>query len=258
MMNRKLNHLRASLYSKYGHNRTLISNQELQKFQACGLDQEKAVEKLNAILSEQRIPYDSDSDSIHWLLFAALSQNRSYKKILEIGTYEGEFTHILGNLFPDAEIVTVDLPEHDPIMEATYNRANSEVLHSYKGKQEHNTAGKNIRTVKSNTLFLMDALQQGEKFDIIWVDGGHLYPDVAWDISNAYHLLNPGGMMFCDDVIPSKKAYDNGYVSTESYDVLNYLGERIESPVTYFLKRTNPYFYALDHTRKYVALVQKK
>ena len=258
MAKRKYNHIHASLHSKYGHNRATILNQELEKFQSCGLDQEKAIEQLNSILSDQGKQYNADRDSVHWLLFAALSERKKIKKILEIGTYEGEFTHILGKLFPDAEIVTVDLPENDPIIKATYNRANSEVLSSYADKQGHNTKDGNIRSVKSNTIFLMDALETGEKFDIIWVDGGHLYPDVAWDISIAYHILKPGGMMFCDDIIPSKKSYNNGYVSTESFEVLNYLEERIDSPVTYFLKRTDPYLYALDHTRKYVGLVKKK
>jgi predicted O-methyltransferase YrrM len=258
MVKRRRNHMRASLYSKYGHDRVTTSNQEMVKFESWGLDYEKAVQMLNTVLSDQDNRYNADRDSIHWALFSALSEKKSFKKILEIGTYEGEFTHILGKLFPKSKIVTVDLPDHDPIVESTYNRANSDILKSYVEKQDRNTEGENIRTMKTNTLFLLDALSSGEKFDLIWIDGGHLYPDVAWDICNAYHLLEEDGMMLCDDIIPSKKPYNNGYVSTESYEVLNYLEERIASTVTYFLKRTDPYLYALEHTRKYVALMQKK
>lgn len=257
MIVRKQNHLWASIYSKYKHNKGLIAEQELAKFDKLGFNKNKAVEKLNMILAEQGKQYDSNRDSIHWLLFTALSAKKPIKKILEIGTYEGEFTHILSHLFPDSEIVTVDLPEYDPLVKATYNRDNADVLRSYTELQNSNTQSENIRTLKTNTMFLLDALLPGEKFDLIWIDGGHLYPDISWDISNAYHLLEDGGIMLCDDVIPSKKSYNNGYVSTESWEVLNYLEERINSPVAYFLKRTDPYLYALDHTRKYVALVQK-
>ena len=108
-----------------------------------------------------------------------------------------------------------------------------------------------------NTLFLLSNISLDEKFDLIWVDGGHLYPDVAWDLSNAYHLLNKGGYLLCDDVVKSDKYYSNGYVSTDSYEVLNYLEERIDGGITYFLKRISWVLYPRIKTRKYVALLKK-
>ena len=103
----------------------------------------------------------------------------------------------------------------------------------------------------------MDKLNSKEKFDIIWVDGGHLYPEVAWDICQCFHLLNNGGYMLCDDIIKSKTNYKTKYVSTESFRVLKYLDERYISKNTYFLKRLNPKSLSNKFLKKYVSIIKK-
>jgi predicted O-methyltransferase YrrM len=125
-------------------------------------------------------------------------------------------------------------------------------------KQKINTNLDNIRLIKSNTFFLMDQLKKNEKFDLIWVDGGHLYPDIAWDLCNAYYLLNEGGILLCDDIIMSDKKYKTNYVSTESWEVLKYIEQRISSPITFLLKRLAPTLYSRKYSRKYVAVLKKK
>ena len=211
-------------YIKFSHDAERVRDGELRKFEEFGLSLVDAEEKLNNILLDKydRV-FDRNTDSIHWLIFCALSMHKSYEKILEIGTYDGEFTHLLGQLFPQANITTVDLPIDDPIMVSTYARENPEILNEYLAKQSKNTSLKNIENIHANTLFLMDYVDINEGYDLIWVDGGHLYPDMAWDICNAYQLLKADGMLLCDDVICSEKYYSNGYVSTDSWEVLKYL-----------------------------------
>ena len=91
------------------------------------------------------------------------------------------------------------------------------------------------------------------EFDLIWVDGWHLYPDVAWDLCTAYHLLSSGGVLMCDDVIQMRTRYVAGYVSSDSFEVLQYIEKETEEPVVFFLKRMDPLLYARVQTRKYVA-----
>ena len=254
-----LRRIKSIAYVKFRHNPQEVLRVEEDKFERTFLYPKNAEKKLNKILmAKYGRTYDQNQDSVHWLLFSALSNEFQFKKILEIGTYDGEFTNILGQLFPDAAIKTVDLPDSDPIVASSYDRADKEKFSTYSEKQSKNTKLKNVTCLKTNTLFLLSALEDGEKFDLIWVDGGHLLPDVAWDICNAYYLLNEGGFMLCDDVILSNRYYNNKYVSTDSWEVLKYLEERIEHSITYFLKRMDPYLYSHDHSRKYVALLAKK
>lgn len=252
------NILYAVIYKKYFFKMQLISQLENNKFikEEIEFNQSEAI--LNKILQEKyKRNFNREKDSIHWLLFSALSKKQYVKKILEIGTYDGEFTYILSRLFNKSHITTVDLPFDDPLLKKFYDRDKSNYLSAYLEKQSRNISIDNITMIKSNSFYLLDALEEKEKFDLIWVDGGHLYPEVAWDLCNAYFLLRKGGILLCDDVIMSEKYYRSNYVSTESWEVLKYIQERTNNEITYFLKRLDPIKYAREHSRKYVAMLTK-
>lgn len=256
--NRYYNQFHSFIYKRFFYDTHTIIEIEDRKFEELGWDVNRSNIRLNAILQKKYgRNFDRELDSIHWLIFSALSMKKHYKKILDIGTYDGKFTNILGKLFPDSEITTVDLPYNDPLLTSFYDRYNPALLSKYMENQSKNTNLPNIRVIKSNTFFLLNELKENEKFDLIWVDGGHLYPDIAWDLCNAYFLLNKGGMLLCDDVIMSDKYYKGKYVSTESWEVLKYLEIRVNSEVVYFLKRSKPELHAHVHTRKYVAMLKK-
>jgi hypothetical protein len=161
----------------------------------------------------------------------------------------------LARLFPGAMITTVDLPASDPLLRDFYNREDDSAFQKYKNTQKNNLASKNIKLVETNSMFLLDKING--KFDLIWVDAGHLYPEVAWDLCNAYQLCGNGGVVLCDDVIPLKTPYKDRYVSTESFEVLSYLEARVEVALSLFLKRRNPLLFANKKSRKYVAMLRK-
>lgn len=244
-------------FKTFVHNSQRIENTEQQKFEQSSFDTNKAQAVLNQILQEMRgRDFDFANDSIHWLVFSALSVSKiEVRNILEIGTFDGEFTSILSKLFPEAKITTVDLPENDPLLRDFYNREEDSEFQRYKSKQKANLAQANTLLIESNSFFLLD--KTSEKFDLIWVDGGHLYPEVAWDLCNAYHLCRNGGYVLCDDVIPLNTLYKDRYVSTESFEVLEYIQARVPTKLTLFLKRRNPLFFARRKDRKYVACLKK-
>jgi predicted O-methyltransferase YrrM len=234
-----------------------LKQEEQRKFKKSDLDLDSGLVLLNGILNKKLGRYfDFKNDSIHWLVFSALSA-RGYKpeRILEIGTFDGEFTFILSQLFPESEVVTVDLPESDPLLRGLYDRENDEAFTEYLRIQRTNLSQPNIQAIKCNSFFILDQFQC--KFDLIWVDGGHLYPEVAWDLCSSYHLCSPGGYVLCDDVIPESKSYKDQYVSHESNEVLEYVQSRVDCELTLFLKRRNPELYARRHTRKYVSCMRK-
>ncbi|HTB80540.1 MAG TPA: class I SAM-dependent methyltransferase [Opitutaceae bacterium] len=231
---------------------------EAEKFTAAGLDRKGGLADLDAALMAMGQPKYSHSGgmaSVHWLLFACLARQRSVARILEIGAYDGQTTALLARLFPDSEIVTLDLPANDPILQKTYARSNPVALAQYERRLEENTKAGNIKLKRINSFFLPAVVT--EKFDLIWIDGGHLYPEVAWDICNCWHLVQPGGALMCDDVILHPRGRRDAYVSNDSASVLKYVVARTEERCYFFMKRASPKWSADPRERKFVALLQK-
>ena len=225
---------------------------------SAGLDCATGLQILNDVLRETHgRPVDFGKDSVHWLVFACLRDALPESaRILEIGTFDGQFTAILARLFPAAEITTVDLPESDPILRSTYEREVDAAYRGFVAKRDANLAAPNIRFRQFNSAFLLDRVSG--PFDLIWVDGGHLYPEVAWDIAAAHHLCRDGGRVLCDDVIPAPDGPRTAYVSPDSYQVLNYFAVRTGEPLHLFLKRCAFKHAGVPRNRKYIAMMRRK
>ncbi len=197
--------------------------------------------------------FDIGEDSVHWLLFACLSEQLSRPgRILEIGTFDGRFTALLARLFPQAEIVTVDLPDSDLILRSTYGRAEEVEFRRFVADRSRNVAAQNITSLKQNSAFILDDLTH--PFDLIWVDGGHRYPEVAWDIAFAHFLCREGGQILVDDVIPAANGPATPYVSHESYEVLEYFTSRTGAKLHLLTKRCKFVHAGVPRSRKYVAM----
>ncbi|MFC2156814.1 class I SAM-dependent methyltransferase [Acidobacteriota bacterium] len=231
---------------------------EVDKFNKIGFKLDDSLKKLDQILlamNKSHFTMNKGMASIHWVLFTSISIVSSVKDILEIGTYDGETTSVLSGIFPDSKITTVDLPDDDPIYKKTYHRADSDIRKNLKNTRDTNLNNPNISLLLKNSFFLPEFTQ--EKYDLIWIDGGHLYPEVAWDICNAFHLCKTGGWILCDDVIPLRRGHRDEMVSPDSYEVLNYIEARTGYEVNYFLKREDPIWSADPRKRKYVAVMRK-
>lgn len=239
----------------YGYNLERIRIIERKKFEKVGFNYDEALKKHYEIRNKPGNPNLSGQkcmESIHSILFCGINHVSSINNILEIGTYMGESTLLLSIIFPNSNITTIDLPDNDPIFLKTYGRWNPEKREKVKVKQKQNIANPRIRFIPKNSFFLPNSVDN--KFDLIWIDGGHSYPDIAWDICNAYHLCNLGGWIMCDDVYFPE---GNIYGRTDPYEVLEYVKERTGNEITYFLKRESPEWSAVPKNRKYVALMRK-
>lgn len=125
-----------------------------------------------------------------------LLSTHSVTKYLEIGSYEGQSTLGVANMFPYSNITCVDTWEGENQGSVNDNYA------LVKSRFDQN-----IQEVKHRvTIFHMPSAQalpklltQNEKFDLIYVDGSHHSADVLFDAVNAFHLLNVGGIMIFDD-----------------------------------------------------------
>ena len=228
------------------------------QFVSAGFDFERSLIRLNEILQESDLPdfeHQTGMGSIHWVLFCSLSLRYDIREILEIGTYDGQTAAILTSIFPESHVTTVDLPPDDPLVKAqAYDRPHP-TTKPLSERRRINTQHPRIEYRTSNSFFLPELLDR--QFDMIWIDGGHRFPEIAWDICNAYHLCKPGGWLMCDDVIQHPDGIADEYTSTESHGVLEYVSQRSGEPVRCFLKRTSAAWAANPRKRKSVALMRK-
>ena len=139
-----------------------------------------------------------DFSSEHYDLFNCLAAStHNISNILEIGTFKGYTSVYLASLFPGASIYTIDLPASSQEYSNTYERINlvSEFV------QSRDSLLQNFNSIQyysiPSTSFLLNCSQ---KFDLIWIDGDHSYPQVCIDIVQSLNLLADGGFVMVDDI----------------------------------------------------------
>lgn len=190
--------------------------------------------------------------SEHYIIFAGLSLlTKRAARILEIGTYNGAFTAFLSYLFPESKIVTIDLPSESKIFRSLYGRKDKEVLKKFLQQRKTNLSNANVEFIEIES-FLIPSLTF-EKFDIIWVDAYHGFPDLCFDIVNAYHLISEKGYILSDDVYIKDGISDD----TAAYITLEKLQSYGRLDTKYFLKRMfNPQNADMNKV-KYVSISRK-
>jgi hypothetical protein len=241
--------------------------QERERFRKYSWDFDAALTKLNTTLRSLNFEeYREEEDiSRHEILFSAIRNHHQVNHILEIGTYTGESTFLLSHLFPEAKILTVDLPDTDVVMIQQMQKSvvseRSEIPESdkrildYSEFRSQNLSGRNIKFVQCNSFFLPNITDN--KFDLIWVDGCHLYPEISWDICNAYHYCNIGGHILFDDILGEGIYAKTDRISRESREVLTYLIDRTGIDIDFFLKRTDKRSLSDRVNKKYLGVIRK-
>jgi hypothetical protein len=117
------------------------------------------------------------------------------RSILEIGTFDG-FTalNIAANIGEGGKVRTVDLPK-----EMNRNEPNNPYAPYRVGAQfENEPEAARIEQLWADST-TADWKQFGGPFDMILIDGSHVYPDVKSDSQNAFKNLCPGGTIFWHD-----------------------------------------------------------
>lgn len=205
----------------YGPNERALEQLVLEnQFSVLGLDYQQAKSHTLNILELSDL--HRLDDSLHYELFSAISSVHSPKRVLEIGTFRGEFTAFLTLLFPKAYIETWDLPNNsDPAL----GRYVTGFAKHY-GDQSM-TRLDNLKELPDVPQVLKDSthliLEKGV-FDLIWVDGDHTYPLVAFDILNALRLASPSAWIVVDDIkLDSSQGGTLG--STEGFECVRHLSE---------------------------------
>ncbi len=193
--------------------------QQVNLFGEAGINWVRAHQVVTGLIGEH-----TDFKSMrsqHYELFAELSRVSPPKRILEIGTSDASFTAFMARVCPDAIVETIDLAA--PKTDIT-------------GREINLGISPNIVFREMNSLELCRF--DGPKYDLIWVDGDHTFPVVACDIANAVRLLEPKGVMMCDDIYLSRLVEGRGY--EESLEVLDAFTEASMISSRFVLKSIRP------------------
>lgn len=217
------------------------------------------VNKIKELLHNNNYDYFEESLSWHYHLFSGLKyyfQNQNYKikKILEIGTFDGKFTSFIAKIFPDAEITTIDLDREDERFKNSYERETDSKLRNFIQIRQKNLNIQNINLIAMDSINIYKRFKE-KKFDLIWVDGDHLNPQVSIDLLNSLNLMDDNGVMCVDDVIKNLKFKKNSYVSNDSYITLNHLEKAGLIKNYYIVKRVSK---SNLKQKKYISISFKK
>jgi len=213
-----------------------------------GLDYERAQQLAEAVCTKNDIRYSRLYSSSHFLAFASLKASGfTPKNILEIGTGSGQTTRVLADLFPKANVHTIELPLSDPIYGENAGGFNQEQRNQFLDLPR-------ITAHSCNSAFMFDI--DLPDFDLIWLDGGHVFPEVAWDHFYCLSKLRPGGWVFTDDIrFPDNPLYRIYEGSTDAYETLAYYAKRTTHRSFFLIKRTDLHRNLFDP--KYVAALHK-
>ncbi len=206
-------------FNLYGVSNDFQNNQ----MKEIGLVREDGLAKLDGVLNDLMSKSYNENDGMfseHLILISSISVFRkNIKRVLEIGTHDGRTALILSHLFPDAEIISIDLPSDESVFKQTYGRDNS--VKEFTNMRDSIIAkAKNVEFREINSIGLCE---WDEKFDLIWIDGAHGYPVVAMDVINSYRVANKGGFILIDDILKSVDLSDGMYKSIAGFESLNAL-----------------------------------
>ena len=98
------------LIGKFNYKEKIYVEKQNKKYEKLSLNRDLGLKKLIEIKNKYKIP-NREMSSEHEVFFSALSFNSqiNFKKILEIGTFDGNNAYLLSLIFPNAEIDTIDL-----------------------------------------------------------------------------------------------------------------------------------------------------
>lgn len=191
------------------------------------------------------------NESTHYQAFAALALS-GFKpvNILELGTNHGATTAFLAELYPEATVYTVELPPEDP----NYARVHREGADRHAAILAGRLNGRNVVQLRINTLWILK--HDLSDFDLIWLDAGHAYPEVAWDHFYCIQKLAPGGWLFTDDVrMPADYTAVGRKGLQPIYELVEYINARQPEKFRFLLKRETPLDYLVRP--KYVGFMRK-
>jgi glycosyltransferase involved in cell wall biosynthesis/precorrin-6B methylase 2 len=145
--------------------------------------------------------------------FEAALATAAPRRILEIGTYAGTSLIEMLRLCPSATAITID-------RWTNYEENGLAILSQMKERNIEHIFYANIRAagmtdrvsvMKGDSVdMLLRLVEQGCRFDFIYIDGSHKCIDCYADMAIAWRLLHPGGVLAVDDMYYMSSLVESG------------------------------------------------
>lgn len=138
---------------------------------------------------------------------SSLAAYQKPKRVLEIGTFDGNTTLQLARNTPNEAIIhTIDLPEgqvmtHTPILESDiqFILDKKKVIRKF---ENSTIANKIHQHFGDSTIYDFSQFTRDGLLDFIFIDGGHSYSCVKSDTQNALKVLAKNGCIVWHDFTP--------------------------------------------------------
>jgi len=228
-----------------------------RQMQTIGLRRTEGLDRLNEILYKAFGKVYDERDGMfseHLVLLSSISiAHTDINRILEIGTFDGRTALILSHLYPNAQIVTIDLPNDEVEFKNTYGR--KDFINEFAMRRDSyiRQAG-NVEFREVNSLNISE---WEDRFDLIWIDGAHGYPIVAMDVINSFRVANTNAFVLIDDIWKKRSESDAMYKSVGGFESLNALVKaKLISEYFLFPKRLGGLFN-YPGQKKYVGFFKK-
>jgi predicted O-methyltransferase YrrM len=134
-----------------------------------------------------------------WEPYLKTLENRD-ARILEIGSFEGMSACYFLWRLPDADVTCIDTFEGGP----SFTAVDADVA-GLEAAFDRNVALVDSRRVRKlvgeSAGHLLALLREGQRFDLVFVDGSDLALDVLVDAALSWQLLKPDGYMIFDNYL---------------------------------------------------------
>ena len=202
--------------------------------------------KRDAIIKSFCIPPENNivgmtSDYEAWIIsnLSKISQN-----MFEFGTCSGKTTYLMAlNSNKDAKITTLTLKSDETSKlkiksrdnKVSYrNMINESIYDKFLFSGEE--VSSKIEVIFENSM-MFNHHKYKNKFDLIFIDGGHTYSVVKNDSEKSFEMLSENGVILWHDYVPGKKSAN---------DVVRYLNEISKQKKILNIKNTSLCFFKKD------------
>jgi predicted O-methyltransferase YrrM len=147
--------------------------------------------------------FTADWFAIHLPIWREIFNRYSPRRVLEAGSYEGRSAcYLIEECVSLEELTCVDLWGETIEVALQTSVAEQRFDNNIISAQERRAKPISFRKVKGKSSHaLATMLSRNERFDLIYIDGSHLAPDVLTDAVISFYLLVVGGIMIFDDYI---------------------------------------------------------
>ena len=236
----------------------LLNRKEIKKYFAKSFIKSVNLEKVNKIFESEKISEnlygpkkdvivknfcvpsgDKDiigktSDYEAWILS---SLSKISKNIFEFGTCSGKTTTLMALNSPnDSKIITLTLDSNQAKNLSLDSEDNKVSIRNIINESNYNKfifSGKEYEK-KISVMFMdsrkLNADEYLNKFDLIFIDGGHTYSIIENDSIKAFKMIKTGGIILWHDYVPGK---------TSAKDVVKYLNKISKDKKIFHIENTS-------------------